>query len=465
VILVISAALLVLGGVFWGTAFGCWLLIASELLLFARFIREPVSGLGSFVFMSVMFFALRPIYILLHHDYGLLQHLFRVAPDIAMVHRNSFWSALGLSAFVLGGLVLRGVLTRNLAAGFLAERAAGIVRVPAFSDNLANVLLTSQVVSWILMKGIAAAGTGLYGSALGAYMYDLPAVIHGGQIACLMIFLERLIQRRTNAGMYFAASALLFITFTFLMRDVSVFRGFYLAGLMIGGIAVAARVRRRVGYAWLIVPIIIALPLFRALGEMRYEERETIGQTVASRSAEIFRPESYWRFFDSRGDMNIFDSFIAASEANPNRRPYVLSWLYVPVHLVPRKLWPGKPERGVLQDHSFSHGAPYSPGIAGYFVLDGGRVWMVACMALLGSVVALLDLLAMRTRIDWLRSTIYAVFVINAMFLTRFLLWQYAYQVLYMLLPILALAWFTQSHVRTMRVQRGILDTGAVAAT
>ena len=285
-------------------------------------------------------------------------------------------------------------------------------------------------------------------------MYDLPAVMHGGQIACMMILLERVLQRRPNAKVYLGISVLLFFAFTLLMRDVSVFRGFYLTGFMIGGIGMLARYKRRVGYAWLIIPILVLLPLFRTLGEMRYEQRGALAENVTQRSPEIFHVSSYWRFFDSKGDMNIFDTFVAASEAKPTKKPYLLTWLYVPFHLVPRKIWPGKPERGILQDHSFSNEAPYSPGIAGYFVLDGGRVWMLGCMALLGFIVAWLDLIAMRIRLDWLRYAVYGVFAINAMFLTRFFLWQYAYQVLYMLFPCLVLAWMTRGNVRAVQMPK-----------
>src|SRR5690606_23079787 len=134
-------------------------------------------------------------------------------------------------------------------------------------------------------------------------------------------------------------------------RDVSMFRGFYLTGLMIAGIAFLARTRKRVGYAWLVIPIVALLPLFKVLGSLRYEKRQSVSAMVTRSAGEIFNPLSYWRFFDSSGDMNIFDSFVAASEARPNKRPYALSWLYVPVHLVPRKLWKDKPVQGLLQDH------------------------------------------------------------------------------------------------------------------
>ena len=40
---------------------------------------------------------------------------------------------------------------------------------------------------------------------------------------------------------------------------------------------------------------------------------------------------------------------------------------------IPRSLWPDKPISGILQDVSFANNVPYSPGLVGYFLLDGGR--------------------------------------------------------------------------------------------
>ena len=49
-------------------------------------------------------------------------------------------------------------------------------------------------------------------------------------------------------------------------------------------------------------------------------------------------------------DMNIFDTFVAAKMHEPSFRPYLWSWIYVPLHLIPRKFWAGKPIGGVTQD-------------------------------------------------------------------------------------------------------------------
>ena len=140
--------------------------------------------------------------------------------------------------------------------------------------------------------------------------------------------------------------------------------------------------------------------------------------------------------------MNIFDTFVSAKKAEPAWYPYAWSWLYVPLHLVPRALWPGKPKRGWTMDLSFTRKAPYSPGIAGFFVADGGLMWMLGCMALLGFLVSLLDCWVFTLPRDYFQFCLIGIVTVNAMFLTRFFLWQYFYQMLYAMVPCIILAWY-----------------------
>jgi hypothetical protein len=152
--------------------------------------------------------------------------------------------------------------------------------------------------------------------------------------------------------------------------------------------------------------------------------------------------EAYWNFFDANGDMNIFDTFVAAKKDEPSYRPYLWSWLYVPLHLVPRAFWPGKPKKGTTMDLSFTRGAPYSPGIAGFFLADGGLLWMLASMTVLGFLLATLDGWVFTMSRGYVQYCLIGIVTINAMFLTRFFLWQYFYQMLYAMIPIMTLAWW-----------------------
>ena len=140
--------------------------------------------------------------------------------------------------------------------------------------------------------------------------------------------------------------------------------------------------------------------------------------------------------------MNIFDTFVAAAKAEPKFYPYLWSWAYVPLHFVPRATWPSKPKRGVTMDLSFMRGAPYCPGIAGFLLLDGGFAWMLGAMFSLGFLVALLDAWVFTMPRGYLQYCLVGIVTVNAMFLTRFLLWQYFYQMLYAMIPIMVLAWW-----------------------
>jgi hypothetical protein len=151
--------------------------------------------------------------------------------------------------------------------------------------------------------------------------------------------------------------------------------------------------------------------------------------------------EAYLKFYDSRGDMNIFDTFVAATKAEPRFYPYAWSWIYVPLHFVPRAFWKGKPQKGITQDVSFTRGAPYSPGIAGFFLLDGERFWMLLSMLVLGCLISSLDWYILTMPRGYLQYCLIGIVTVNAMFLTRFFLWQYFYQMLYAIIPIAVLAW------------------------
>jgi len=213
---------------------------------------------------------------------------------------------------------------------------------------------------------------------------------------------------------------------------------------MIVGIAVLMRLKGRVGYMWLIVPIVVLQPFFQYLGGDRQKSNAELAETGLIE--EVFDDQSlgetYWKFYDSLGDMNIFDTFVAAKRSEPAFYPYVWSWAYVPFHLVPRAVWPGKPKGGVTQDVAFTNEAPTSPGIAGFFLLDGGIVWMLLSMVVLGYLVSLVDWTILTMRPGYLQCCLIGIVTINAMFLSRFFLWQYFYQVLYAALPCVFLAWY-----------------------
>jgi len=465
-LIVFSVFLLLAATPLMGTGAAVWILAVGQLLLLLNEIRKgQVTGAGAFLFMSFLFFGMRPIYLLIEKDYRLLVSLFLIGVDWAKITNAMWWATLAAICFSLGAQLA----PRLHRARFLHRRrqnSASGIRIIRPTNSMVATLLVGQMMSLLVMLFLARSGRGLYGSGLGAYLYELPVPLQAVQVIAVVVFTQHFLRDRTPFNLILlVGGSMLLLAFTWAMRDVTNFRGFYLTGLIITGLAVMHLIKARVSYKWLIIPIIVALPFFQYLGAQRTKANvELAEQEVVE---EVFKDEgllmSYWRFYEARGgDMNIFDTFVAATQAEVKKRPYVMAWLYVPFHLVPRALWEGKPRKGILQDVSFTRGAPMSPGIAGFFLLDGGKLWMLGSMALLGYLISCLDYFVLTMRHGFARAVLMGVIVTNGMFLTRVFLWQYFYQVLYMIIPLLVFMWIfrwrnTMSHAMTQRGPREFL--------
>lgn len=442
--LLLSGFLLLVAYPLLGSTMAVWVLAGSQLaLLIGQIRKRQVSGAGAFIFMSFLFFGVRPIYMVLEKDYLLFIRLFRIRVDLAEIGDSMWWASAALLCFAVGAFV-----APRLNAKWLSRRksaASAVASRQLVGLKTAKALMAFQILTLPVMFYLARAGRSLYGSAFGAYAYDLPVVLQAVHIVTVVVLFERFLQRRSpnNAAM-FGVSVVLFLIFTWLMRDVSLFRGFYIAGVMIAGIAVLQRFNGRVGYAWLILPIVLLQPFFQYLGQTRTMQTDELAEAGIVDAVLENRTlgEAYWNFYHSSGDMNIFDTFVAAKHTEPAYKLYVWSWVYVPLHFVPRKLWKGKPERGVTQDVSYARGAPYSPGIAGFFLRDGGLLWMLLSMFVLGYLISLLDWYVFTMPRNYLQYCLIGIVTVNAMFLTRYFLWQYFYQMVYAIIPIVALAWW-----------------------
>jgi len=449
-VLLLSGFLLLAAQAFIGSPVAVWVLVASQLaLLMGQIIKGQVSGVGGFIFMSFLFFSVRPIYMIVESNYELLMRLFRVRADMAEIGDSMWWASAGLFCFALGAFV-----APKLNRSWLQRRK--VRSSVAAGQSLVSVqvcygLVFFQLMTLPVMLALSRMGRSIYMSGMGAYAYDLPVPLQAVHIITIVVLLERYLRSKTATSVFMlGASGLLFLVFTWLMRDVSLFRGFYIAGLMIVGIAALQRIKGRVGYAWLILPIIVLQPFFQYLGGTRSLQNEQLAEAnlVQDVFADQTLVEAYWNFYDSHGDMNIFDTFVGAKKADPAWHPYAWSWLYVPLHFIPRAIWKEKPKQGTTQDISYTRGAPYSPGIAGFFVLDGGLVWMLGSMAVLGFLIATLDTWVFTLPRGYVQYCLIGVVTVNAMFLTRFFLWQYFYQMLYAMIPIMALAWWFGRNTR-----------------
>lgn len=421
------------------TALYC-LFFAQISILVGVIKQKHLTGSSAFLFMSVLFFGMRPLYLWLEDDFILFTGLFEFIPSKEMLNTSMWWATLAMLFFQLGGFLTQKIHSAKWQARSKIARKE-TRSFPLVNARMIYLLFFYQIVTLGVMMVLSKAGTTLYGSALGAYIYDLPAVMQAGHIFSLLLTLERYMKLKNQKGMFACAVAtLLFLLFTLEMRNISNFRGFYLTGLMAGGIAVLARLRGSVNALWLIIPVALLLPAFRMLGEMRYQKTDELTELLGERDTNAPLSQQYWDFYNGTGDMNIFDTFVAANESKPAHKPYLLSWLYVPVHLVPRGIWESKPKQGILQDVEFMNGAPYSPGIAGFFLLDGGKWWMLLCMLVLGYLISYLDWTVLTMPRTYLRFCLYGVLVVTALGLSRYFLWQYFYQTLYAVLPCLIFA-------------------------
>jgi len=401
------------------------------------------------MFMSFLFFGVRPIYMIMEKDFKLFMNLFRTRVDMVVISESLWWASAGLFCFALGAHVAPKIGRRWLQ--WRRAKAVDKTQLALVSAKVCYGMMFFQLLTLPVMMVLARMGRSVYGSGFGAYAYDLPVPLQAVHILTVVVLLERYL--RTKVPLTFimlVVSTALFFAFTWLMRDVSLFRGFYIAGVMIVGIAALQRFKGRVGYAWLILPVVLLQPFFQYLGQTRALQGEELAEQgmvdVVFENQTL--GDAYWNFYRSNGDMNIFDTFVAAKQAEPMFRPYIWSWLYVPLHLIPRALWKGKPERGTTMDMSFTRGAPYSPGIAGFFLLDGGLLWMLASMAVLGFLIATLDGWVFTLPRGYLQCCLIGIVTVNAMFLTRFFLWQYFYQMLYSMIPIVVLAWWFGKNAR-----------------
>ena len=431
-----------------------WVLAASQLALLAGEIkRGQVTGAGAFIFMSFLFFGVRPIYLVLENDRFLFTNIYKIPVGTAQIGDAMWWASLALLFFAIGAYMAPRMRRAWLQRRTKRNALTAAVR-PLVSKGIANGLLVLQAVTLLAMFVLAKSGRRLYGGTLGAYIYDMPVPMQAVHIFALLVLLERWMRRKTPGDVaMLAISSLMFLYFTWLMREVSMFRGFYVTGVMVAGIAVLMRLKGRVGYIWLIIPIVGLQPFFQYLGGDRYKKNSELAE--AGIVEEVFGDrtlgEAYWNFYDSKGDMNIFDTFVAARMYEPKFYPYAWSWGYVPLHLIPRAIWKSKPEKGVTQDMGYTKGAPTSPGIAGFFLIDGGLIWMLLCMVVLGYLVSLLDWTILTMRPGYLQCCLIAIVTVNAMFLTRFFLWQYFYQVLYAAIPCIALAWYVNRPAQRRR--------------
>ena len=414
-------------------------LLSVVMLLFTIFITSssPICSASAFIFGSALFFVVRPLYIVLVGEYNNVSTKFQSVFSLDIVYQGLFLTTLCSLFFVMGSRSLW-ILSIRKNPG-IGNFVSPVTRyLPSLSLVLFAIGSSLVASSTVYIFNSYGKGT-LYSSSLGAYAYQFPILLQGINLVAGVLAYERFAFSKKYFSFFcFISSALLITASSILMRDISIFRAFYLAGLFSFILSIAyirsIKQSRPLQMKLFMLIVIILLPFFTFLGSQRLLTNDALlsGDNPFQVNDILF---AYVSFFSEKGDMNMFDTFLVAMQYQPSFYPYLWSWLYVPLHLIPRFIWIAKPVAGITQDLSFLNGAPYSPGLAGFFLLDGGVLWMLASMFVLGLILSRLDVFILNIKDLSIRAILASVITVYSMFLPRYFLWQFVYGVLALILP------------------------------
>lgn len=411
--------------------------------------NRSISCVGAFTFSYLLFFVARPLFLVLNDDKALFAFPLAVNVSFEHIYKSLLWAAAALVAFLAGASLVK---ARDLQApgnpsGM--DEKAGFSGKPAVSSSVITKLLLLQLISTVVLFLIGGRGRStLTEQYTSAYIYFLPSVVQSIHIIAVMVILDR--QRQQGLGQQFTfpflASAALLLVYTYYMRNVSAFRGYYMTGLIAAFLSSLMCLRGRAGYLWIVIPMLFLLPIVSQLGAMRTLSNQQIRTYIDQNEVALFGLSKVWTTFSSSGDFNIFDTFIAANHSDPKSHPYILQWLYTLVHWVPRAFWESKPKGGLMIDTDFLNKAPFTPGVSGLFYLEGGYVWMLVCMIVLGIILARMDSYQFQMKDSFYKFCFYGIMVTNSIFAPRVVLYQSVYQTLYMLAPCWILTrWISRS--------------------
>lgn len=432
--------------------FGIVVLSISFILYSVSLILPSVfCATGGFVFGFTLFFAGRPLYIVAH-EYLPATNRFNTIFDSHILYNSLFLAVASFLFFVLGTISLPALSLRYRQNLLCASLPITSSRPSQYLVLLASFL---SFISCIIIYIFASLGKGaLYSSSVGAYAYQLPVLLQGFCLASVVLSFERLaFHSRYTEMLLFILSASMLVFSTITMRDISIFRAFYLSGLLSAFCSIYYIIQARrlclPKLKYLALFTLILLPAFRFLGSHRFLDNSSVLDIINSGGTDLVH--AYFSFFNESGDLNIFDTFVAALQYKPAFHPYIYSWLYAFFHFVPRFIWHSKPLAGITQDLSFLNGAPYSPGINGFFYLDGGIAWMFISMFILGLVLARLDVYVSSIRQISARAVLTSVITIYSIFLPRYLLWQFIYGIIALVIPFVLFSVFRISPNNRLR--------------
>jgi hypothetical protein len=397
-----------------------------------------LTNLGAFLLLAFILYGVRPLFILVEDDRELIYSMMGRVPILPVVARGMFTAVIAMLTICVGHAAAKIQWPLKNFRSLPGVPMSSFFPKPTPVGSIA--LIGFQVLCLVFLFGLRSRGLSIYGDDAGAYSYLFPQVLQAGQIFPLVVFAYNKNKCGVSGQVYFWISLVLFALFTFFMKDLSMFRSFYLTGAISAVIAILHAQRGRVAYWILVLPVLYLLPAFRALGETRLLGSEE-AFAFALDVMRSFSFESWWEFFNAKGDMNVFDTLAAAVHSTPRFYPYFQAWFYAVAHFIPRAWWPGKPDRGMLVDMAFAQGAPLSPGLAGFYYLDGGFLWMLLSCFLTGMILYALDRWLIAMRPGYLRSSLFGIIVINSLYAARGYLHFTVIQYIFMLVPVFLLSW------------------------
>ena len=199
---------------FIGSTAAVWVLAGSQLaLLVGQISKGQVSGVGGFIFMSFLFFGVRPIYLVVENDYGLVLHALHVRADLGSVGDAMWWASAALLCFAIGAWAAPQFNRR----WFYRRRVKAMrdIQQSVVSAKIGFGMLFVQLMTMPVMLVLAKSGRSLYGSSFGAYVYDLPVPLQSMHILAVVVLLERYLRPKTTGSLVMLGiSGFFFLYFT-----------------------------------------------------------------------------------------------------------------------------------------------------------------------------------------------------------------------------------------------------------
>jgi hypothetical protein len=394
------------------------------------------AGIYTFVY------AARALAISLTDDFAIFYSVFLLSPTWTDLSNTMCATGLGLVMLMLGAMALD-----NKAAKISRESLAtwktkfsGVLRcglIPRLT------MLGIQIGSLFLIYRIADPNQKLSLTELSdsAYIYLGPTLVHGSNLFITILFLIRAIRFKAPEDFLMAGiSITIDLVCAYLMVNLSTFRSFFLAGILLIGVSLIYSFRGRLN-PLLLVFLFLIYPYFKYVGGDRSLTGSELVAKLVDDPLEAYSADSLTNAFGPGTDLNMFDTFLASLQWDHRWRPYVLSVAYVAVHWVPRSLWPGKPLQGNLADTGYTYGVPYSPGIIGFFNDDGGVAYMLVMMAVVGLFLRYLDIRVYQIKDGVLQSCVFACVFFGTLVLVRSFAFQAFWGVAAFMAPLLILYW------------------------